>query len=68
LRQLNQQRAELRQRSAPAALLARNAQRAEARFFQPADRLIGQNALLFALRSALGDTGEYRRKAAASAS
>ena len=60
LRQLDQQRAELRQRSAPAALLARDTQRAEARFFQPADRLIGQNALLFALRSALGDTGEYR--------
>ena len=60
LRQLDQQRAELRQRSAPAALLARDTQRAEARFLQPADRLIGQNALLFALRSALGDTGEYR--------
>ena len=45
---------------ARAEMAALRGQRAEARFFQPADRLIGQNALLFALRSALGDTGEYR--------
>lgn len=68
LRQLDQQRTELRQRSAPAALLARDTQRAEARFFQPADRLIGQNALLFALRSALAIRVNIGRKAAASAS
>ena len=60
LGQLNQQGNQLRQRRAPAALFPRNANRAEPRFLQPANLLVGQNTVLFAVRGSLRNARENR--------